>query len=177
MTILNRIRQARLALTWVIERMVMTVMGILVVDVTWQVITRYILNHPSSWTEELATILMLWVSFLGAAIGFARRSHLGVDYFTGLLPERRRKIIEIAGYVIIAFFAAAVLCYGGYRLVYLTLKTNQVTPALGLKRGYVYMALPISGLFITLFMVEMMIERIAGYSGKNVQAVSDPEKK
>ncbi|NIX00358.1 MAG: TRAP transporter small permease subunit, partial [Phycisphaerae bacterium] len=54
-------------------------MGVLVIDVTWQVITRFVLKNPSSWTEELATYLLIWVGLLGAAVALHRGAHLGID--------------------------------------------------------------------------------------------------
>ena len=50
-----------------LEILLTVVMTILVLDVVWQVFTRYILKDPSSWTEELATFLMIWVGMLGAS--------------------------------------------------------------------------------------------------------------
>ena len=69
-------------------------MAALVVDVTWQVITRFILNNPSSWTEEVATYLMIWVGLLGSAVALNRRAHLGIDYFVGKLDFKKRLITE-----------------------------------------------------------------------------------
>ena len=78
-----------------LEWITVLVMGILVVDVVWQVITRFALNNPSNWTEELATYLMIWVGLLGAAVALRRRAHLGIDFFTLKLDERKRLFSEI----------------------------------------------------------------------------------
>ncbi len=143
-----------------LELTVMVVMGLLVVDVVWGVFTRYVTRHPSSWTEELARMLLIWVGLLGASIGVIRKSHLGVDYFVGKLNERWRTIGQLVVYLLIAVFAAVVLIYGGYKLVSLTLATSQPSPALNIQWGHVYLALPISGFFIVLFSIEMVIENI-----------------
>jgi TRAP-type C4-dicarboxylate transport system permease small subunit len=63
--------------------------------------------------------------------------------------------------MLISVFAAVVLIYGGYRLVSLTLTTSQPSPALHIEMGYVYLALPISGFFIVIFSIEMMVEKIS----------------
>jgi TRAP-type C4-dicarboxylate transport system permease small subunit len=143
-----------------LELTVMLVTGFLVIDVVWGVFTRYVLQNASSWTEELARMLLIWVALLGASIGFTKNSHLGVDYFVGKLSERWRTIGKFVAYLLIAAFAGVVLVYGGYRLVSLTLKTSQPSPALNIQWGHVYLALPISGFFIVLFSIEMMIENI-----------------
>jgi len=142
-----------------LEVSVMILMGILVIDVTWQVFSRYILKDPSTWSEELARMLLIWVSLLGASVGFVHRSHLGVDYFVNKLPDDSRTLVELSSHILVAAFAIIVLMYGGYEVVSRTLITNQLSPALQIKMGYVYLALPISGVFIMLFSLEAAYEK------------------
>ncbi len=148
---------------WLIKSLELTVIlvvGFLVIDVVWGVFTRYVLRDPSSWTEELARMLLIWVALLSASIGFIRKSHLGVDYFVNKLSEGFRAIGQLVVYLLIAIFAGFVLIYGGYRLVSLTLTTSQPSPALNIEWGYVYLALPISGFFIVIFSIETVVEQI-----------------
>jgi len=145
-------------------------MGALVVDVTWQVITRFILNDPSSWTEEVATYLMIWVGLLGAAVALHRKAHLGIDYFVGKLDQKKRLITEAFVYVCIAAFSSTVLVVGGYQLVAETFERGQTAPATGIELGYVYVAIPVSGFFITLYSVEFLIETIS-----NLRSTTNPE--
>ena len=53
-----------------LECLVMVSVTVLVLDVLWQVFTRFVLRDASSWTEELATFLLIWVSLLGAAVAW-----------------------------------------------------------------------------------------------------------
>jgi TRAP-type C4-dicarboxylate transport system permease small subunit len=144
-----------------LELIVILIMLALVLDVIWGVFTRYVLGHQSPWTEELAKMLLIWIALLGASIGFIKNSHLGVDFFVNKLNEKWRKIGQLTVYILISVFAAVVLIYGGYRLVSLTLTTSQPSPALHIEMGYVYLALPISGFFIVIFSIEMMVEKIS----------------
>ncbi len=132
-------------------------MAILVIDVTWQVITRFIMKNPSSWTEELAIYLMIWVGLLGSAVALHRHAHLGIDYFVGKLEPKKRLYTEIFVYAVVTFFAVTVLCIGGVKLVSLTLMKNQISPALGIQVGYVYLAVPIAGFFITIYCIEFLL--------------------
>jgi TRAP-type C4-dicarboxylate transport system permease small subunit len=150
-----------------LEIMVILVIGFLVIDVLWGVFTRYIIGNQDSWTEELATMLLIWVSLLGAAIGFIRKSHLGVDYFVSKLNIRKQAVGEIIVYLLIAFFAFFAMIYGGIRLVTLTLTHGQVSPAMQLKMGYVYLAVPISGFFILIFSIETIIKNVTFLMNKS----------
>jgi TRAP-type C4-dicarboxylate transport system permease small subunit len=132
--------------------------GRLVFNVLWGVFSRFVLAEPSRWTEELATFLLTWVALLGAAVGFSRQQHLGVDVLVNLLDPAARRLVAIVVQFLILLFSCAVMLWGGYVLVSETLSSGQTTPALGLRMGYVYLAVPISGLFIVLFTMEQLIE-------------------
>ena len=73
-----------------LEVTVMVAVGILVLDVLWQVFTRKVLNDPSKWTEELAIFLLIWVALLGAAVAhWAKALILASTTFVSKLPERK----------------------------------------------------------------------------------------
>jgi len=159
-----------------LEVLVATSMAVLVLDVAWQVFTRFILKDPSSWTEELATFLMIWVGMLGASVALNRGAHLGIDYFVGKLSAKKQLYAELFIFFSVAVFSLLVLVIGGTQLVIRVLESNQISPALGLKMGYVYLALPISGFFLVLYSIEFFIERIAALlKGKQIQQPHDFE--
>jgi TRAP-type C4-dicarboxylate transport system permease small subunit len=143
-----------------LEFLVIAVVAVLVVDVLWQVFTRFILKNPSTWTEELAVFMLIWVSLLGAAVALNRGAHLGIDYFVGKLSPKKRLYTEIFVFLCISAFSLTVMVVGGIELVSNTLKLEQVSPALGVPVGYVYLAVPISGFFLVLYSVIGLVERL-----------------
>ena len=145
------------ALNWVL---IMAVL-FLVLDVCWGVFTRYVMGEQAKWTEELARFLLVWVSLLGAAVAFGTKGHLGVDFFVGKLHPDARKVSAVFAHLLVLFFAGAVFLWGGGRVVIDALMLDQMTPALGWKMGYVYMALPISGVFMLIFGIENLLETLA----------------
>jgi TRAP-type C4-dicarboxylate transport system permease small subunit len=118
----------------------------MVLAVTWQVITRDILGDPSGWTEELARFLLIWIGLFGGALAYHRGLHLGLDLATG-----RQRIQRTVRHACVLLFAVTVLVIGGASLVALTMELDQFSPALGLPMAVVYLALPASGLFMTVF--------------------------
>ena len=145
-----------------LEFLVTISMGVLVIDVVWQVITRYLLKNPSSWTEELATFLMIWVGLLGASVALNRGSHLGIDYIVSKMSQRKAMYVSLFVFTLIMLFSLSVMVIGGIQLVHRVLITNQVSPALGLKMGCVYLAIPISGLFLVIYSIELFFKTLAG---------------
>lgn len=140
-----------------LEAAVAVVFAAMVLVVLWGVCSRFVLSAPSRWTEEVAVFLLMWLALLGASVAFRRQQHLGVDYFVGKLHPTARTLLAVVGQTLIGFFALAVLVYGGSVLVNQTLAAGQLTPATGIRMGYVYVVVPLSGLFIALFAVEQAV--------------------
>jgi len=131
--------------------LVSCLMGLMVLDVTWQVFTRFLLRKPSPFSEELAGFLLIWVSILGAGYAFFKKAHLGIDVLTSKLKGTKKKALEVVIHLIILAFSFLVMVIGGMKLVILTFKLNQLSPSLGIPMGYVYVIIPVSGILIMLY--------------------------
>jgi len=161
-----------------LEVVVMVLMAVLAVDVVWQVVTRMassiprdiIAVNPSRWTDELAVLLMIWVALLGASVGFVKKSHLGVDYFVGKLPEKMRSVTEIIVFVLIGVFAATCMIYGG--ILFVSDNVKQLSPALNIPMSSVYAAVPISGFFFLLVSIESIYERVSSFGAGGEESES-----
>jgi len=132
-------------------------MALMVLDVTWQVTTRFILTEPSSYTEELARFLLVWIGLLGAAYAYRKKAHLGLDILSQKLEGMAKRKLDIFISVVCALFACVIMIYGGSKLVLLTLDLGQTSPALQVKIGYVYSVIPLSGMLIVLFSIDRII--------------------
>lgn len=128
-------------------------MGLLVVDVVWQVFTRYVLASPSTFTDELARFLLIWVSFLGAAYASGKHMHLSIDIFSHRLSPAGQQKLAIFIYLVIIAFVTTILVIGGSMLVYYTYIYGQLTSALQIRIAYIYLIGPISGLLILYYKV------------------------
>lgn len=138
-------------------------MSILVIDVLWQVFSRYVLNSPSSYTDELAGYLLIWVGMFGAAYVAGRREHLAIDLLIQRSSPKRKFKLEMIISALIVIFAIAVLIIGGTSLVYTRFLLSVKSSALGLPLGFVYLVLPISGILITYFDIDNMYNMVKAY--------------
>lgn len=150
------------ALDGVLRRSLALLMLALVGSVLWQVVTRYVLAAPSSWTEELARFLLIWVSLLGAVHAFRNGMHLGLDVLPGKLRGRAAKVLRILVLAAVTFFSLAVLVLGGGGLVLITWELRQSSAALGLPMAVVYLVVPLAGLLICVYALAAMREGLAG---------------
>ncbi len=142
----------------ILEFSTIILIAVLVLDVVWQVLSRYVTKTPSAWSTEIATNTLIWVSLLAASLTYMHRGHLGVDLIVSKLNPKNKMIADIIAHLCVAFFAGYVLLYGGINLVALTLRFHELTPVLQMPKGYVFLAVPISGFFMVLFAIEHIIE-------------------
>lgn len=138
----------RSTVDFLLSRALVVIMTAMVLNVLWQVFSRYVLGAPSSFTDELARYLMIWLGVLGAAYASGQRMHVAIDILPRRLSERGQRNLRYLSDGCIVLFCLFGLIFGGGRLVYVTLKLEQYSPALGLPLAVVYLVLPLSGALI-----------------------------
>jgi TRAP-type transport system small permease protein len=120
-----------------------------------QVIFRYALNYPLAWTEELSRHFMIWAGFLGAAVGYRRKAHMGVDILVAHLPAPLRRRAERLVHIAAAGFAGFLVYQGGL----VASKTmQQLSSALTIPMGYIYASVPVGGALMAAFALEKLWE-------------------
>ena len=167
-------QRIRAAVDRALEWLVIALMGVMVLNVLWQVFTRFVLRDPSSYTEELARYLLVWVGLLGAAYAASQKMHLAIDILTLRLRGKPRLYTEMFIYLCTFLFAFFVMVLGGMRLVNLTLTLNQISAALQIKLGYVYLALPVSGIIIMFYAAWFFAEQLRLLSDAKTIPNSNP---
>jgi len=147
-----------------LELLLGSLLALMVLDVTWQILTRFLPMSPSSYTEELARYLLVWIGILGAAYAYRKKSHLGIDLLTNALPEKLQRKVQLLAISLCFAFAAAVMVFGGIQLVLLTFELNQLSAALNIPMGIVYSVIPLSGALICLFCIDQVLQLLRGES-------------
>lgn len=124
---------------------------LMVLTVTWQVLSRYALRAPSSLTEEIARFQLIWLGLLGAVYTFRNRMHVGIDILVGEMTGWKRVVVEMISLLACLAFAVLILIIGGGKLVALVHELDQTSAALGVRMSYVYSIIPISGVLWVLY--------------------------
>jgi TRAP-type C4-dicarboxylate transport system permease small subunit len=116
------------------------IMGGMTVLVFVSVVLRYVLNSPVTWSEELASLLFAWLTFVGAYVGFRTHSHIRIDTMTMFLPaglrSEIRRIVDAGVLMVLGIFI-----WQGFSLV--TTTWSLEFPAMEISRGYLYLSLPL----------------------------------
>lgn len=135
----------------VFRRVLASLMAVMVLCVTWQIVSRYFLGEPASWTEELSRFLLIWIGLLGGSYAYHVKMHLGLDLLAARLSPKARIFQSRFIHIAVIFFALTALVGGGCRLIWLTYDLSQYSAALGVPMALVYCSLPISGLMFVLY--------------------------
>ena len=158
METLHKIRKGMNA---VVSTICIILFAVMVVVGTYQIITRFVFNNPSTISEELLTYTFAWMAIFSSAYVFGKRDHMRMTFVADKLPKEQRKILEIIIELLVIAFAVIVLIYGGFTIMGLTM--TQKTASLGVMMGVVYAVVPICGILIAIYGVLNVIDLCAGY--------------
>lgn len=140
------------------------------IDIFLGVVFRFVLKKPLVWAEEYALISMVWMTFIGASMGYEADSHLGVDLLLTILPNTPKKIVEILTEIMVMPFFIA-LAVGGAIMVNTT--KGSVTPALNISVAFQYLPALVGGILLLWFNIEKLIMKIKNYKHKEIVNVKN----
>ena len=136
---------------------------VMVVLTTYQVITRYVFNAPSTWSEELVGYMFGWATMFGAAICTGERAHMNIPIVVDMLKEGPKKVLLIFAEIVALLFSAIILVYGGFTVS--SLAMGQQTSSLwGLAVGTFYWVMPVCGVLMVLYSAMNIIAIAKGES-------------
>ncbi|MFC4663481.1 TRAP transporter small permease [Oceanobacillus aidingensis] len=117
---------------------------------------RNFFNTSFASLEEISRYTFVWLTFIGAAIAFKRKEHMGMDFIVSKLRGKAAKYVE-ALQDIFALILFALFIYYGAELAILNM--NVVSLQSGIPMGYVYFIIPISGFIMAVHAIDHMIKR------------------
>lgn len=144
----NTVRWTVSALDSAFEYLGLFFLSAMVVIVTWQVFARQGLGQAPQWSEEVSLILMVWIGFIGIAIGFRERVHIALEFLVSRFPLVVQKAIE-------KLTCGLVFAFGLFLVIQGWTFTGQTMgstlPSTGLPRATLYVILPVAGFMICLY--------------------------
>lgn len=139
----------RKGLDKVLEFICCTLLALMTILVTWQVVSRYVLNNPSTITEELVLFSFVWMGLLGGAYLFGKNEHMAMTFLFDKLSGKNQIKVRIFFELVIMAFAVFILIFGGYNMSKLSM--GQLSSSLQIPMGYIYLALPLSGITTVIY--------------------------
>lgn len=121
---------------------------------------RYFFNHVPRAAEEISLFCMVWFSLLSISLSIRDDSHIKMEIMNLLVSPQKLRYFQYFAALLSMAFSILMVRYG-YQLVRLT--ANTLMPGFQVSEGWLYLAIPVSGFFMTLanaaFLIEMFMER------------------
>ena len=137
-------------------------MLILCVFGVWQIFSRFVLNDPSTFTDEMLRYMLIISGLIGSAYCFYRDEHLALTLVTDRVSGKVKLALEIFIEACIIFFVVYVFIYGGWKL---TMKATSVSSVMHIPMQYLYMVEPICGVLIILARILKYVQMFAEKKG------------
>ncbi len=131
-----------------VEASLVALFAVVIICVALQVVYRYVLNNPLTWSEELAKLAFTWMIFLGLSLAERDNIHIAVDFFVDRMPLSVQKPLRVA----VETFSIAVLliiCY--YAIRFIEIQKSMRSVALDVSMMYFTLAVPAGCLFFSLY--------------------------
>ena len=123
--------------------------------IPWAVYTRYVLNRAASWPEPMAVLLMIVLTFFGAAVCYRAGLHMRMSFFVSLLPPRLQRATAVVVELLMALVALFMVDWGA-KLVAATWQ-NSIPDFPSLSVGVTYLPIPLGGAILLLFVIERLL--------------------
>ena len=121
-----------------------------------QVVTRYCFGHAVTWAEEVATILFVWMVYLGVAAAVLSRKHLKIDAFVEMLPFKAKKTLLIISNVIFLAFSLYII-FPMMSLVNNYAAKSATSPILKIPKALSYVVMPLCFLLTAIRLVQEIL--------------------
>lgn len=128
----------------------------MVILTTYQVVTRYVFNSPSSVSEVLTRYLFVWLILLSATYVFGQRDHICITALKNTFTGTPLKIVNIFGEYVVIVFSVLILIYGGGSIT--SINMVQYDSILKIPTGIIYSIIPVSGVLIVFYSILNIIK-------------------
>jgi TRAP-type C4-dicarboxylate transport system permease small subunit len=145
MKVLNKILETILAL----------LVALMVLGCFWQIFTRFVLNNPSKWTEELLRYTLIWLTMLGVPYAYGQEKHISINFIARTFQPKNSLLTKIGIEILIIALSVFVMIAGGWMVT--VNAAGQISPAMQIPMEIYYICVPICGVLMVVYSVERLI--------------------
>lgn len=126
-----------------------------------QVLSRFVFNLSLGWTEEISRFFFIWLVYISAAMAAKHRRHIRVELIDQFLPRGISKWAGLLSDLLWIGFALLV-AFQGYNVAMLIMGHGQLSPAVQLPMGWIYMIIPFGFVLIAFRVLQGIVARFRG---------------
>lgn len=153
------------ALNKILGAITAILMAIMVLGCCWQVVTRFLLNNPSKYTEEFLRYALIWLTMLGMPYAYGQDKHIAINLVTKTFRVKNLLATKMVIEIIVLILSVFVLIIGGLMVTMNSM--GQISPAMQLPMPVYYVCLPISGILMCVYCVLRLAEFTKELKGVN----------
>ncbi len=127
---------------------------VMLFSASWQIVMRFVFKSPLAWTDEIAKFAFVWSTMLGCAYLVRTKGHSSVEFMAGYLKGIPKKLHAVV-VDLLCLLVYTIIVTGGVSMM--QAGATSVSPACGLPMAAVYAVVPLSGLFMCLFQLEILL--------------------
>ena len=134
-----------------VQRKICAVLLLAMIAVTtYQIIARTFMHLSTPWTEEIARVFMIWITFIGGTGMLIKGEHLTVDFLSSMYTPSMKKIARVLNNVMYSFFSCFLLV-SGYWLITHPVIARSLMPAMQISRNWQYAVMPFCMIFMAAY--------------------------
>ena len=146
----------------IIEYILAFLVAVMVVGCFWQIFTRFILNNPSQYTEELLRYSLIWLTMLGVPYAYGKEQHISIGFITNTFTKKGTLRDKIFIEILVLFLSVFVMIAGG---IMVTMNAaGQISPAMQIPMEFYYMGLPICGVLMVIYSAQRLVSFVKVYA-------------
>lgn len=139
----------------VLEYLLAALVVVMVAGCFWQIFTRFVLNNPSSWTEELLRYTLIWLTMLGVPYAYGKEQHISIGFITGTFTKKNQVRDKIFIEILVLLLSVFVMVAGGIMVT--VNAAGQLSPAMGIPMQFYYLGVPICGVLMIVYSLQRLI--------------------
>lgn len=137
----------------VIKKLLIIILMVFTTIVVMQIVARYLLNSPLTWSEQVARYLFIWMIMLGTPVLFRMKAHIVFDLLFNKFPPILQKVV---GYINLLFITAFSFYYFVHSLNLCLRSGKTIAAGIEIPMNYVYSAQPVAAGLLILMCIEML---------------------
>jgi TRAP-type transport system small permease protein len=141
------------------ENLVAVMLAVMVINVSINVLTRYVFFYPVIWAEEFARYIMIWFAFFGMSLALRDHDHVAITIVKDLFPPPVRRVIHIVLDLLILGFLVLLL-YQSLR--YMGRLRSQTSPAMGISMQIPYFSVTLGAFLMVLQQIKRIVLTVVG---------------
>ncbi|MGA9228102.1 MAG: TRAP transporter small permease [Mesobacillus sp.] len=146
------------AINRVVGILLAAMLGVMSILIILQVISRFVINFPLTWSEELSRYLMIYIVFLGAGLAMRHNNLISIELLPELLSGNKRRAVIILVMIISIIFFAILFKQG---IDILSMVKMQSSPGLQLSMSIPYASIPIGSFVLAINSLAVILDQLS----------------